>query len=124
MEEGNIVAKILVVDDKYFARVKLISVFDKNVHEVIEAESGMVAVQLYKEAKPDIVFCDLIMPEMDGIATLRQIKDHDPDAIVIIVTSLGVQSVLMEAISSGAKEVILKPFEEAKVLDTLNQFIK
>lgn len=117
-------AKILVVDDKYFARFKLISVFDKNKHHIIEAENGITAIQLYKDENPDIVFCDLIMPEMDGISTLRLIKKHNPEAVVVIVTSLGVQSVLMEAISSGAKEVILKPFDDANVLDILQRYTK
>jgi len=113
-----------VVDDKYFARFKLISVFDQKVHQVLEAENGIAAIQIYKDERPDIVFCDLIMPEMDGITTLNEMKKINPDVVLIIVTSLGVQSVLIEALANGAKEVILKPFEEEHVLNIFHRYIK
>ena len=109
--------KILVVDDKYFVRLKLRTLLEASHHQVVEAENGIEAIKVFKEEKPDLIFCDVIMPEMDGLTTLVKILEMDPNAKINMVTSLGEQSILMEALARGAKEVILKPFDEQKILD-------
>ena len=94
---------------------------EKNGFEVAaEAENGVVAVQKYKELKPDIVTMDITMPEMDGLQALKLIKQLDPDAKVVVVSAMGQEPVVKDAILSGAKSFIVKPFKEDFVLKTLN----
>jgi two-component system chemotaxis response regulator CheY len=111
----------MVVDDAMFMRASLKMMLEKNGFEVAaEAENGAVAVQKYKEVKPDFVTMDITMPEMDGLQALKLIKQFDPDAKVVVVSAMGQEPVVKEAILSGAKSFIVKPFREDFVLKTLN----
>ena len=113
--------KVMVVDDAMFMRASLKMMLEKNGFEVAaEAENGVVAVQKYKEMKPDIVTMDITMPEMDGLQALKLIKQLDPDAKVVVVSAMGQEPVVKDAILSGAKSFIVKPFKEDFVLKTLN----
>lgn len=114
-------ARILVVDDAEFLRVRISKMLVSNGHEVMEAENGLVAVDAYKSVKPDAVLMDVTMPEMDGLAALRQIRASDPNARVVMLTALGQESVVLEAIKSGAKDFVVKPFEPARVLAALGK---
>ena len=94
---------------------------EKNGYEVAgEAENGAIAVQKYKEIKPDLVTMDITMPEMDGIQALKMIRQYDSDAKIVIVSAMGQEPVVKEAILSGAKSFIVKPFKEDFVLKTLS----
>jgi len=113
--------KVMIVDDAMFMRASLKMMLEKNGYEVAaEAENGAVAVQKYKEIKPDFVTMDITMPEMDGLQALKLIKQFDASAKVVIVSAMGQEPVVKEAILSGAKSFIVKPFKEDFVLKTLS----
>ncbi len=112
--------RVLIVDDAAFMRMSLRIILERNGFEVIgEAENGMVGVKKYLELKPDIVTLDITMPEMDGLAALRAIKKLDDGAKVAIVSAMGQESYVREAIVAGAKSFIVKPFKEEHVIKTL-----
>lgn len=116
-------AKILVVDDAEFLRLRISKMLIGDGHEVIEAENGVQAVNMYQTAKPDVVLMDITMPEMDGLTALKQIRAQDPKAKVVMLTALGQESVVLEAIKSGAKDFVVKPFERDRVMGAINKLI-
>ena len=116
--------KILTVDDAYFVRIKLRNFLESKGFQVVEAGNGLEAVSQFEKENPDIVFCDITMPEMDGLATLKKLKELSPDVKVVMLTSLGEQTVLMEALAAGALNFLVKPFEEDKVLEIINSLVK
>ena len=113
--------RVMVVDDAMFMRASLKMMLEKNGYEIAgEAENGAVAVQKYKEIKPDVVTMDITMPEMDGLQALKLIKQFDANAKVVVVSAMGQEPVVKEAILSGAKSFIVKPYKEDFVLKTLS----
>ncbi len=113
---------VLIVDDSAFMRMLLKKILTKNGYEVVgEAESGEEAIELYKEKRPDICLVDIIMPGMNGIEAVRKIKEIDPDAKIIMCSSVGQQSMVTDAISAGAKGFITKPFKESKVIEEIQK---
>jgi two-component system chemotaxis response regulator CheY len=88
-----------------------------------EAQNGVEAVDKYKSLNPDLVTMDMVMPEMDGITAVRQIMSHDPNAKIIMCTSMGQQALVVEAIQAGAKSFITKPFQPPKILETINKVL-
>jgi two-component system chemotaxis response regulator CheY len=116
-------AKILVVDDAAFMRVRAAKVLEDNGHEVAQAENGLEAVKKYAAWRPDAVLLDITMPEMDGLAALKEIKKIDPDARVAMVTAMGQQAIVMEALRAGAKDFVLKPFQPERVLAALQKLL-
>ncbi|MDR1916553.1 MAG: response regulator [Synergistaceae bacterium] len=114
--------KVLIVDDAAFMRMMLRDILAKNGFEVVgEADNGKVAVQMYNELKPDVVTMDITMPEMDGIAAVKEIKAADPTAKVVMVSAMGQQAMVIEAIRSGAADFIVKPFQPDRVLEALGK---
>lgn len=114
--------RVLIVDDTAFMRILLKAMLEKNGFQVIgEAENGSVAVKKYKELKPDIVTMDITMPEMDGIQALREIRQFDSNSKVVMISALGQESFVREAVLLGAKGFIIKPFREDYVVKTLNK---
>jgi two-component system chemotaxis response regulator CheY len=114
--------KVLIVDDAAFMRMMLRDILAKNGFEVVgEADNGKVAVQMYGELKPDVVTMDITMPEMDGIAAVKEIKAADPSAKVVMVSAMGQQAMVIEAIRSGAADFIVKPFQPDRVLEALGK---
>ena len=116
-------AKILVVDDAEFLRLRISKMLKGDGHEVIEAENGAVAIQKYAANRPDIVLMDITMPEMDGLSALKEIRSRDPKAKVVMLTALGQESVVLEAIKSGAKDFIVKPFERDRVMNAIGKLL-
>jgi two-component system, chemotaxis family, chemotaxis protein CheY len=116
-------AKILVVDDAEFLRVRISKMLVGDGYEVIEAENGLLALNAFKAQKPDVVLMDITMPEMDGLTALREILAVDSGAKVIMLTALGQESVVLEAIKSGAKDFIVKPFERDRVIGALQKLV-
>jgi len=113
--------RVMVVDDAMFMRASLKMMLEKNGYEIAaEAENGAIAVQKYKEIKPDLVTMDITMPEMDGLQALKLIKQFDANAKVVVVSAMGQEPVVKDAILSGAKSFIVKPFKEDFVLKTLS----
>lgn len=108
--------KILIVDDTAFMRLLLRQIIEKNGYEVVgEAENGQIAVEKYKELKPDLVTMDITMPVMDGIESLEHIKAYDPDAKVIMCTAIDEQERMIKAIELGAMEYFIKPFDAERI---------
>ncbi len=117
-------ASVMVVDDSKVMRHNLRLMIEKGGHEVVaEAADGATAIQLYAEHKPDVVTMDITMPLMDGLGATREILTRYPEAKIIIVSALGQKIMILEAIEYGVKSYILKPFEDQKVLDTIEKVI-
>ncbi len=116
-------AKILVVDDAEFLRVRISKMLSSEGHEIIEAENGVKAVETYKTSRPDVVLMDITMPEMDGLTALREIRSYDSSAKVVMLTALGQESVVLEAIKAGARDFVVKPFEKDRVLSAVAKLV-
>lgn len=114
-------ATILVVDDAAFMRMRMSKILSEAGYDVIQAENGLEAVEKYKASRPDAVLMDITMPEMDGLTALKEIKSHDPAARVAMVTALGQQQIVLEAVKSGAKDFLVKPCEGERVLAAVSK---
>lgn len=118
-------AKILVVDDAAFMRMMLKNILVQAGHEVVgEADNGLVAVEKYKELKPDLVTMDITMPEMDGIAALKQIRLFDLSAKVIMCSAMGQQAFVVDSITAGAKDFLVKPFQQDRVIEAIQKVLR
>ena len=115
---------ILVCDDAAFMRMMIKDILSKNGYEIAgEAENGVKAVEKYNETKPDLVLMDITMPEMDGIQALKEIKKIDGNAKVIMCSAMGQQAMVVESIQAGAKDFIVKPFQEDRVLEAVKKVV-
>ena len=115
---------ILICDDAAFMRMMIKDILTKNGYIISgEAENGAVAVDKYKETSPDLVLMDITMPEMDGIQALKKIKESDPNASVIMCSAMGQQAMVIEAIQSGAKDFIVKPFQAERVIEAVKKVV-
>ncbi len=115
--------RVLVVDDSKFMRMLLTEKLQKAGCEVIEAECGYDAVDIYRENNPDMVTMDILMPDQDGIETLQQIKEEFPDAKVVMVTALGMEDHIERALSLGAVGCIIKPFAQEQVDEVVHRVL-
>jgi two-component system chemotaxis response regulator CheY len=114
--------KVLIVDDAMFMRNMLKEIFSKAGHEVVgEAADGVEAVEKYRELKPDLVTMDIVMPLRSGIEALHEIVGEHPDARVIMCSALGQESLVLEAVQSGARDFVVKPFKEERVLEVVRR---
>jgi two-component system chemotaxis response regulator CheY len=114
--------KVLIVDDAAFMRATIKAILERNGFEVAgEAENGALGVKKYLELRPDIVTMDITMPEMTGIEALQKIRSFDPDAKVVMITAMGQESLVKEAVVSGARSFLVKPFKEEHVIQTLKK---
>lgn len=117
-----VLKKVLIVDDAAFMRYMIKSTVVNNGYEVVgEAKNGLEAIKMYTGLKPDIVTMDITMPDMTGIEALKEIIKIDPSAKVIMVSAMGQEAMVKEAIISGAKNFIVKPYTETNFLKVLNQ---
>ena len=115
--------RTLVVDDAAFMRLSLKTTLERNGYEVVgEAENGRKAVEMYKLLKPEIVTMDITMPDMDGIAALSEIIKFDSKANVIMLSAMGQEVKIREAVILGAKGFIIKPFKEDYLIKALSKF--
>ena len=112
--------RVLIVDDAAFMRMSLKTILEKNGFQVVgEAENGIVAVRKYKELHPDIVTMDITMPEMDGVLALKEIRAIDPNSKVVMISAMGQEIFVREAVKLGAKGFVVKPFKEDYIVQTL-----
>jgi len=117
---GKMAKSFLIVDDTLFMRVKLRGLLEKWGYQVVgEAVNGLEAIAKFTELRPDIVLLDITMPEMDGLVALKELKKIDPQAIVVMVSAMGQERSVKEAIVSGAKTFIVKPFQDDKMQEVL-----
>lgn len=114
--------QVLIVDDALFMRNLLRDIFEAAGWQVVaEAENGLQAVEQFKAHQPDLVTMDIVMPEMNGLEALHKIIETDPQATIIMCSALGQDSLVMEAIRAGAKDFIIKPFQERQVLEIIER---
>ena len=114
--------KVLIVDDSAFMRLSLKTLLESNGFQVVgEAENGRIGVEKFKELNPDIVTLDITMPEMDGLTALNEIIQFDKNAKVVIVSAMGQEANVRQAVLSGAKNFIVKPFVSDHVLKVLSK---
>ncbi|WP_100404945.1 response regulator [Bacillus solitudinis] len=117
-------ASVLIVDDAAFMRMMIKDILSKNGFEIAgEAANGAEAIEKFKEVKPDLVTMDITMPEMDGIQALKEIRQIDGGAKVIMCSAMGQQSMVIDAIQSGAKDFIVKPFQADRVLEAIKKVL-
>ena len=117
-------ANVLVVDDAAFMRMSIKKILEANGHTMIgEAADGAEAIQKFVTLKPDVTLLDITMPEMSGIEALKRIKEHDPNAKIIICSAMGQQATVAQAIQYGAKDFVLKPFEDSRLIAALEQVL-
>ena len=116
--------RILIADDAAFMRMMLTDILTKGGYEIAgEAADGNEALSKYKELKPDLVTMDITMPNCDGIQSLKQIKAADAGANVVMCSAMGQQAMVIEAIQSGAKDFIVKPFQADRVLEAIKKIL-
>jgi two-component system chemotaxis response regulator CheY len=115
---------ILVVDDAAFMRMMIRDILSKEGYVIQEAVNGRDAVDKYAEIRPDLVTLDITMPEMNGLDALRAIKASDKDARVLMVSAMGQQKMIVEALEAGAMDFLVKPFQPTKVLETVKKCLQ
>jgi two-component system chemotaxis response regulator CheY len=116
-------AKVLVVDDAAFMRMRCGRFLAARGHEVVEAGDGATAVKMYRESRPDAVLMDVTMPRMDGLTALKEIRRIDPAARVAMVTAMGQPGIVVEALKSGARDFVTKPFEAERLIAALDRIL-
>ena len=114
-------ATIMVVDDAAFMRMRCKKLLTQSGYDGLEANTGAQAVEVYKECRPDMVLLDITMPDMDGLAALKEIRKIDPNAKIAMVTAMGQQALVMEALKTGAMDFVIKPFDQERVLGTIKK---
>jgi two-component system chemotaxis response regulator CheY len=114
-------SKILVVDDAAFMRMMIRDILAKEGYVIHEAVNGRDAIEKYDEVHPDLVTMDITMPEMDGIAALQVIRATYPEARVLMVSAMGQQKMIVDALEAGALDFLVKPFQPTKVLATVKR---
>jgi len=116
--------KILLVDDAAFMRKMIKDTLSKNGYtELFEAVDGADAVEKFSEIGPDLVIMDITMPNMDGLEALKAIRAKDGSANVVMCSAMGQESMVMDAVRSGAKDIIVKPFKPDRVLKTVSNIL-
>lgn len=112
---------IMIVDDSDFMRQHCVALVQKLGHDIVEARNGREAVELYQRVKPDAVLMDITMPDMDGLEALQEILALDPDANIAMVTAVDQQHSTLQALKTGARVVIAKPYEAETIKATLQK---
>lgn len=120
MLEGSM-TRVLIVDDAKFMRDKIREILETEDLQVAgEAENGEEAVLLYQELQPDLVIMDITMPVKNGIEALKDMIQLNPKVKVIMCTAMRQKRIVVEVIEAGAKDFIVKPFEETKVVEAIH----
>ncbi len=115
---------VLVCDDAIFMRTMISDILTQAGFEVIgEAESGVQAVDKYRQLRPDLVTMDIVMPDMGGIEAVREICKADPEARILMCSAMGQQALVVEAIQAGAKDFVVKPFQPSRVLEAVQRVL-
>ena len=114
--------KVMIVDDAQFMRTILREILKELSTDIVEASDGAEAVEVYKLYEPDLVTMDITMPNMDGISALKAIKAFDANATVVMCSAMGQKAMVIDAINSGAKDFIVKPFSKEKVIEVVKKF--
>ena len=117
--------RVLLVDDLPFMRSLLSDILtDAGMQVAAQAENGRDALTAYLASSPDVVLLDIVMPEMDGITALRRLRRLDPDARVVMCSSLGEQDMIVRAIQFGARDFVVKPFHPERVVSAVTRVLE
>jgi len=114
--------RILVVDDANFMRMIVKDTLTPKGFEICgEAANGNEAVRQYERLKPDLVTMDITMKEKDGVDAAREILTKDPNARIVMVTALGQEKLLLDCLSLGVKDFVVKPFEAQRIVSAVQK---
>jgi two-component system chemotaxis response regulator CheY len=118
--------KILIIDDALFMRTMIRDILaNSGKFEIAgEASNGMEGIEKYFALKPDVVTMDIVMPELDGIETVRRITKVDPGARIIMCSALGQEPLVMESLAAGARNFIVKPFNPERVIEAIEDVLR
>ena len=115
---------VLICDDAVFMRTMLSDILSNAGFSVVgQAQTGAEAVAKYKELQPDLVTMDIVMPDMGGIEAVRAIVADYPEAKILMCSAMGQQSLVVEAIQSGARDFVVKPFQPSRVLEAVQRVL-
>ena len=116
---------ILISDDAKFMRMMLRRILEQEGHKIVgEASNGEEAINLYAKLRPELVTMDIVMPDPNGIECVRRIRQFDPHAKIVMVTALGQEAMVLEALKAGASEFVIKPFKSGKVILAVDKTLK
>ncbi len=122
--EWNVSHTVLICDDAIFMRTMVGDILQQAGFEIVgEAETGVQAVEKYRQLRPDLVTMDIVMPDMGGIDAVREITKFDPQAKVLMCSAMGQQALVVEAIQAGAKDFVVKPFQPSRVLEAVQRVL-
>lgn len=117
-------ARILIVDDSTVARYNLKNILEEAGHEIVgEARDGEEGFDLFEQLAPDLVTMDITMPKLNGLECLKKIMEKDPESCVMMVSALGQNAKVLEALNAGAKHYLTKPFEGPRVLEAISEVL-
>jgi two-component system chemotaxis response regulator CheY len=115
---------VLICDDAIFMRTMISDILQQSGFEIIgEAESGLEAIEKYKQLRPDLVTMDIVMPDMGGIDAVHEITKIDANARILMCSAMGQQALVVEAIQAGAKDFVVKPFQPSRVLEAVQRVL-
>jgi len=116
--------KIMIVDDSAFMRTILKKIVSGSGAQILEAEDGKQAVELYKKENPALTLMDIVMPNLSGVDALKQIRAMDPNARIVMVSAAGQELIIKEAIDGGAYDFIVKPFKEEQIQEIITKALE
>jgi two-component system chemotaxis response regulator CheY len=115
---------VLVCDDAIFMRTMISDILSQAGYEIVgEAETGVEAIDKYKQLKPDLVTMDIVMPDLGGIEAVREIMKFDSAARILMCSAMGQQALVVEAIQAGARDFVVKPFQPSRVLEAVQRVL-
>lgn len=115
---------VLICDDAIFMRAMIGDILRQAGFEVVgEAETGLQAVEKYRELRPDLVTMDIVMPDMGGIDAVRAIVSEFPEAQILMCSAMGQQALVVEAVQAGARDFVVKPFQPSRVLEAVRRVL-
>jgi two-component system chemotaxis response regulator CheY len=117
-------AKVLIVDDAAFTRMRCNRLLTHSGYDVVEASDGNEGLQKYQEDDPDAVLLDITMPNKDGLSTLKELMTMDPCARVAMLTVMGQKSMVMASLKLGARDFVVKPFETERLLSSIKRILQ
>jgi two-component system chemotaxis response regulator CheY len=118
------VANVMIVDDSSIMRRNIKTILERAGHHVVvEAADGREVLTSYINHKPDLVTMDITMVNVDGIEALQTLLKSFPQAKVVMISAMGQKQQVLEAIKSGAKSYVVKPFEAARLLKIIEKVL-
>jgi two-component system, chemotaxis family, chemotaxis protein CheY len=116
--------RIIIVDDTAYMRAVIKQTLTQSGLQVVgEAEDGTTALNLYRQQQPDLIILNVVMPQVDGIETLKQIKAWDPHAKVLMCSAMGQAATVFTAIRAGASDFLVKPFDTPRLIEAISRVL-